>query len=92
MPTQDPSELPEKAEVVIVGAGVAGLYCAYRLLNEGKSKDVVIVERLNRAPLGRVQARQIRRRRPGADGGRIMVYRGWGDGFGHGRLVPYRIE
>ena len=48
MPTQDPSELPEKAEVVIVGAGVAGLYCAYRLLNEGKSKDVVIVERLNR--------------------------------------------
>ena len=48
MPTQDPSDLPENAEVLIVGAGAAGLYCAYRLLKEGKSKDVVIVERLNR--------------------------------------------
>ena len=52
MPTQDPSELPEKAEIVIVGAGAAGLYCAYRLLNEGKSKDVVIVERRATAEQG----------------------------------------
>ena len=48
MTVQDSSELPESAEVVIVGAGVAGLYCAYRLLTEGKAKDVVIIERLNR--------------------------------------------
>ncbi len=48
MTVQDSSELRESAEVVIVGAGVAGLYCAYRLLTEGKAKDVVIIERLNR--------------------------------------------
>ena len=50
MPTQDSSAIvpPETAGVVIVGAGVAGLYCAYRLLKENKATDVVIIERLNR--------------------------------------------
>lgn len=48
MTAQDPCELPKTAEVVIVGAGVAGLYSAYRLLSEGKAKDIVIIERLNR--------------------------------------------
>jgi hypothetical protein len=48
MSTQDLNELPQKADVVIVGAGIAGLYCAWRLLNQGSRKRVVIVERLNR--------------------------------------------
>jgi hypothetical protein len=48
MSVQDSCKLPKTAEVVIVGAGVAGLYSAYRLLSEGKAKDLVIIERLNR--------------------------------------------
>lgn len=48
MSTQDIDHLPEKAEVVIVGAGVSGLYCAWRLLDKNPSQKVVIVERLNR--------------------------------------------
>jgi len=39
---------PEQADVVVVGAGVAGLYCAWRLLEQDPSRKVVIVERLNR--------------------------------------------
>ena len=48
MSTQDASELPDETDVLVVGAGVAGLYCAWRLLDEGKAENVVIVERLNR--------------------------------------------
>lgn len=46
------SELPERAEVLIIGAGVSGLYCAYRLLTEAEATgtpiDVVVIPRLNR--------------------------------------------
>ena len=48
MTTQNSSNLPESTDVLIVGAGAAGLYCAWRLLNEGKADTVAIVERLNR--------------------------------------------
>ncbi len=52
MAVKDSSEIPKSADVVIVGAGVAGLYCAYRLLTDARAKgedlDVVVVERLNR--------------------------------------------
>ena len=39
---------PEHADVVIVGAGISGLYCAYRLLTADPSTKVVILDRLNR--------------------------------------------
>ena len=52
MAVHDSPELPDMADVVIVGAGVAGLYCAYRLLTDARAKgetlDIVVVERLNR--------------------------------------------
>ena len=43
-------QIPKKASIVIVGAGMAGLYTAWRLINEkGYSpKDIVILEKLNR--------------------------------------------
>ena len=48
MPTKHPEVLPDHADVVIVGAGAAGLYCAWRLLRQNQSRSVVILERLNR--------------------------------------------
>ena len=51
MPTQNPDKLPEQADLVIVGAGMAGLYCAWRILTKKPSDtpiNIVIVERLNR--------------------------------------------
>ena len=52
MAVKHSSEIPESADVVIVGAGVAGLYSAYRLLTDARVKgedlDLVIVDRLNR--------------------------------------------
>ena len=41
-------KLPSSADVVIVGAGVAGLYCAYRLLKEDPKRRVVLFDLLNR--------------------------------------------
>lgn len=41
-------DIPRSADIVIVGAGMAGLYCAWRLLKQDKSRKVVIVDRLNR--------------------------------------------
>ncbi|WP_162417790.1 flavin monoamine oxidase family protein [Cyclobacterium roseum] len=43
-------QVPKKAPVVIVGAGMAGLYTAWRLINEkGYSpEEIVILEKLNR--------------------------------------------
>ncbi len=40
--------IPKKADVVIVGAGVAGLYTAWRILQQHPKKKILIVERLNR--------------------------------------------
>lgn len=48
MPTTDPSALPGHADYVVVGAGVAGLYTAWRILTNEPKASVVIVERLNR--------------------------------------------
>ena len=42
------SQLPDHADVVIVGAGISGLYCAYRLLTANPSATVVVLDRLNR--------------------------------------------
>ena len=48
------TEIP-KADVLIVGAGIAGLYTAYRLLKQNQNQRIVIVERLNRYG-GRLQS------------------------------------
>ena len=48
MPTQNPNQLPQQADLVIVGAGVAGLYCAWSILRKNPSTKIVIAERLNR--------------------------------------------
>lgn len=40
--------IPTHADVVIVGAGVSGLYCAWRILDKDPSTNVLIVDRLNR--------------------------------------------
>lgn len=38
----------EAADIVIVGAGISGLYCAWRIAQEQPDKTILIVERLNR--------------------------------------------
>jgi monoamine oxidase len=42
------SVIPRSADVVIVGAGMAGLYCAYRLLTQDSNRSVVLFDRLDR--------------------------------------------
>ncbi|WP_166461154.1 flavin monoamine oxidase family protein [Flavicella sediminum] len=42
------TKLTENTDVLIVGAGVAGLYSAYRLLEQDNKRKVVILDRLNR--------------------------------------------
>jgi monoamine oxidase len=51
--------IPEKADYLIVGAGVCGLYCAWRLLSKKPELKVVILERLNR-PGGRLDTDMIK--------------------------------
>ena len=46
--TQNPDKLPERVDTIIVGAGIAGLYCAWRLLNTDPSQKIAVVDRLNR--------------------------------------------
>jgi len=48
------SEVPEKADVIIVGGGVAGLYCAWRLLHAHPDKKIILFERYHRIG-GRLQ-------------------------------------
>ena len=38
----------EKTQIVIVGAGISGLYCAWRLLQDDSTRRITIIERLNR--------------------------------------------
>ena len=47
----------KKYDIAIIGAGVSGLYCAYRLINNinFKDKKIIIIERLNRTG-GRLQS------------------------------------
>lgn len=54
MPTHNPDSLPSSADLVIVGAGVAGLYCAWSYLRHNPNSEVVVLERLNRTG-GRLQ-------------------------------------
>lgn len=43
-----PSEVPLETDVAVIGAGVSGLYCAWRLLQADPGRRVTVVERLNR--------------------------------------------
>lgn len=38
----------EQQDVVIIGGGVSGLYCAWRLLNNDPSQKIIVLEQLNR--------------------------------------------
>ncbi len=49
------NESIQNADVLIVGAGIAGLYTAYRMLQKDPSQRIVIIERLNRYG-GRLQS------------------------------------
>ena len=40
--------VPEEADIVIVGAGMSGLYNAWRIQNEYPDKKVIILEKLPR--------------------------------------------
>lgn len=42
------SAIPNKTDILIVGAGVSGLYAAWRLLKQDPTRKVTIIERLNR--------------------------------------------
>lgn len=43
----DTNPLPGTVDDLIVGAGVSGLYCAWRLLKQDPNRKIAIVERLN---------------------------------------------
>lgn len=43
-----PSGVPERADLVIVGAGMSGLYVAWRLLQEKNPPNIVILDKNNR--------------------------------------------
>lgn len=42
------SKIPPQTDILIVGAGVSGLYAAWRLLRQNKNQKITILERLNR--------------------------------------------
>lgn len=42
------SAIPKKTDIVIVGAGVSGLYAAWRLLKQDQNRKVTVIERLDR--------------------------------------------
>src|ERR1041385_1180858 len=46
--TTGATKIPTSADIVIVGAGVAGLYCAYRILTEKPKSKIVILDLLDR--------------------------------------------
>lgn len=54
-PGEDAAAIPDKADVVIVGAGMSGLYIAWRLLQQENPPSVVILDRNNRTG-GRLQS------------------------------------
>lgn len=40
--------IPSKTDVLVIGAGVSGLYTAWRLLRHDKNRTVTVIDRLNR--------------------------------------------
>ncbi len=48
MPEQGIGSLPKTADIVIIGAGVAGLYSAWRLLEHDNDRQILVVDRLRR--------------------------------------------
>ncbi len=40
--------LPSEVDIVIVGAGMSGLYVAWRLLMDDPNRNICIVDRINR--------------------------------------------
>lgn len=44
----NPNLPPESAKVVVVGAGMSGLYSTWRLLNEANEQDIVVLEASDR--------------------------------------------
>ncbi len=64
MPESFGESIPDHADLVIVGAGIAGLYCAWRYLEKNPGGRVVVLERLNR-PGGRLQTDLIELDAPG---------------------------
>lgn len=42
------TEIPTSADVVVVGAGMAGLFASWRLINEANNSDLVIIDGANR--------------------------------------------
>ncbi len=52
------AEPTQQADVVIVGAGISGLYCAWRLIQQNPHQKITIVERLNRTG-GRLETDRI---------------------------------
>lgn len=45
---QTNSAIQDKSDILIVGAGVSGLYAAWRLLKQDQNRKVTVIERLNR--------------------------------------------
>ena len=50
------NQIPETSEVVVVGAGMAGLYSSWRILQETQCKELVIIEGASRTG-GRIRLR-----------------------------------
>jgi phytoene dehydrogenase-like protein len=70
MPESHGQSIPQSADLLIVGAGIAGLYCAWRYLEKNPGHRVVIVERLNRTG-GRLQTDLVKLN--AADGRSVVV-------------------
>ena len=56
--TMPPKPLPDEADIVIVGAGMSGLYVAWRLLMEDPKRNICILDRINRIG-GRLDSDQV---------------------------------
>lgn len=63
----DINRLPETVDDLIVGAGVSGLYCAWRLLKQDPNRRIAIIDRLNRTG-GRLDSDLIRIDKAGGNG------------------------
>ncbi len=55
----DTANIPDRSEIVVVGAGMAGLYVSWRLLREDPAREICILERIDRTG-GRLDSDVIR--------------------------------